>query len=398
MDQYFQEFYCLLIEKNLSPNTIDAYKRYLNQYNSHLKIKGLKSISNVRQEDIRDFINLLNNKDMAPSSISRIISSIRSFHKYLIKEDIVKENPTQHLYTPKISKSLPEVLSEVEISSIISVIDLTSQFYFRDRAVIELLYSCGIRVTELCDLQLSNLELDDGLIRVMGKGSKQRMLPLIGRAREYLKQYLDQSRESFIHKTKSSFVFVSKNGRKLTRMMVFNLLETYFVESKIKDSNIQKSVCSIINKQINQGILDLGILEMAREYVLPLSKIYNFKIDCLPKDYKKLKYLKKYINDIRPSLIKNNYSSRLFLDFSINNYWKNINYLRLIKRFKKYIGLKISPHMLRHSFATDLLKNNADLRFVQNLLGHSDISTTQIYTHLDKTHLKKVYDKHHPRS
>ena len=294
MDQYFQEFYCLLIEKNLSPNTIDAYKRYLNQYNSHLKIKGLKSISNVRQEDIRDFINLLNNKDMAPSSISRIISSIRSFHKYLIKEDIVKENPTQHLYTPKISKSLPEVLSEVEISSIISVIDLTSQFYFRDRAVIELLYSCGIRVSELINLNLTNLFFDEEIIKVFGKGNKERMVPVGLIAKKDLEYYINKIRPEYARKRNSKGVlFLSNRGLPISRKTIWNIIKTTTIKSGIE---------------------------------------------------------------------------------------KNV-----------------SPHTFRHSFATHLLEGGADLRAVQELLGHSNISTTQIYTHLDKTYLKEIHKQYHPR-
>ena len=225
---------------------------------------------------------------------SRIISSIRSYHKYLSSENILDKNPVLVINNPKLTKKLPDVLSEKEISLIIDSIDESSQFYQRDKAIIEMLYSCGIRVSEICNLEMSNLFIKDELIRVMGKGNKERLLPLGSRSRIYLDNYLLSSRLGFIKKTKSSFVFVSRNGNQLTRAMV----------------NI------ILNK------------------------------------------------------------------------WVHISGLRK----------SVSPHKLRHSFATHLLEGGADLRFVQALLGHSDISTTQIYTHLDKHHLKEVYKTHHPRS
>ena len=236
----------------------------------------------------------MNNQGLAPKSIARIISSIRSYHNFLSSEQIIKENPALNLDTPKIPKKLPLVLSEKEISDIIKAIDDAYQFAKRDKAIIEMLYSCGIRVSELCDLETSNLIIDDDLIRVMGKGSKERLLPIGGRAKRLLNDYLIHSRHKLIKKTSSSFVFVSRNGKRLTRAMINNILKKWSLNSGIK----------------------------------------------------------------KP----------------------------------------ISPHTLRHSFATHLLEGGADLRFVQALLGHSDITTTQIYTHLDKHHIKQVYKSHHPRS
>ena len=295
MDTHYQDYLTMLrVERNVSPQTIDAYKRDISQYLGYLNDSGIKNLSKIKSAHIRSYIRALNDGGMAPASISRIISSIRSYHKYLSSENILDKNPVLVINNPKLPKKLPDVLSEKEISLIIDSIDESSQFYQRDKAIIEMLYSCGIRVSEICNLEMSNLFIKDELIRVMGKGNKERLLPLGSRSRIYLNDYLLSSRLGFIQKTRSSFVFVSRNGNQLTRAMV----------------NI------ILNK------------------------------------------------------------------------WVHVSGLRK----------SVSPHKLRHSFATHLLEGGADLRFVQALLGHSDISTTQIYTHLDKHHLKEVYKIHHPRS
>ena len=295
MDTHYQDYLTMLrVERNVSPQTIDAYKRDISQYLGYLNDSGIKNLSKIKSTHIRSYIRVLNDGGMAPASISRIISSIRSYHKYLSSENILDKNPVLVINNPKLPKKLPDVLSEKEISLIIDSIDESSQFYQRDKAIIEMLYSCGIRVSEICNLEMSSLFIKDELIRVMGKGNKERLLPLGSRSRIYLDNYLLSSRLGFIKKTKSSFVFVSRNGNQLTRAMV----------------NI------ILNK------------------------------------------------------------------------WVHISGLRK----------SVSPHKLRHSFATHLLEGGAALRFVQALLGHSDISTTQIYTHLDKHHLKEVYKTHHPRS
>ncbi len=284
----------LKVERNMSPLTLEAYKRDLNQYLGYIELQQIHKISNVTSKHIRKYIRVLNERCMAPASISRIISSIRSYHKYLSSEELVKENPALILNTPKIPKKLPSVLSEQEISLIIESIEKSSDFHHRDKAIIEMLYSCGIRVSELCNLEVSKLFLKDDLIMVIGKGSKERLLPIGKRAKKYINNYFNYSRDKFIKRTSSSFIFVSKNGNQLTRAMI----------------NI------ILNK------------------------------------------------------------------------WTAIS----------GINKSVSPHTLRHSFATHLLEGGADLRFVQALLGHSDISTTQIYTHLDKQHLKEIYKTHHPRS
>ena len=295
METHFHDFLTMLrVERNVSTHTMDAYKRDINQYLMYLGDLDIKNLSDVKSTHIRDYIRVLSDGGMAPASISRIISSIRTYYRFLSSENILDENPVLLINNPKLPKKLPDVLSEKEISLIINAIQESSQFYQRDKAIIELLYSCGIRVTELCNLEMSNLFIDEDLIRVMGKGNKERLLPLGIRSKKYLDDYIKHSRNSHIKKSGSSFVFVSRNGNQLTRAMI----------------NI------ILNK------------------------------------------------------------------------WTQVS------------GLKksVSPHKLRHSFATHLLEGGADLRFVQALLGHSDISTTQIYTHIDKHYLKEVYKIHHPRS
>ncbi len=295
METHFHDFLTMLrVERNVSNHTMDAYKRDINQYLMYLGDLDLQNLSDVKSTHVRDYIRVLNDGGMAPASISRIISSIRTYYRFLSSENILNENPVLLINNPKLPKKLPDVLSEKEISLIINAIQESSQFYQRDKAIIEMLYSCGIRVTELCNLEMPNLFIDEDLLRVMGKGNKERLLPLGVRSKKYVSEYIKHSRNSHIKKSGSSFVFVSRNGNQLTRAMI----------------NI------ILNK------------------------------------------------------------------------WTQVS------------GLKksVSPHKLRHSFATHLLEGGADLRFVQALLGHSDISTTQIYTHIDKHYLKEVYKIHHPRS
>jgi len=295
MISHFQDYLTMLrVERNMSPKTIQAYQRDINQYLVFLANKDVLSINDISLGMISKYVRSLNEIGLSAASINRIISSIRSYHKFLLAESFTENNPTQLLTSPKIPKKLPKVLLEQEISSIINAIEKESPFYFRDKAIIEMLYACGLRVSELCELRTNQIFLEDEMIRIMGKGSKERLLPIGGLAKKYLEDYLLYNRSSLQKKSESSEVFLSRNGNKLTRAMINNILKKW--------SRIAK-----LNKPV-------------------------------------------------------------------------------------------SPHILRHSFATHLLEAGADLRFVQGLLGHSDISTTTIYTHLDKHYLKEVYKTHHPRN
>ena len=295
MDFYLSKYLTVLkIEKNMSPLTIEAYSRDLSNYLKYLKSKNVKRIKDIKPKYIRNYIEYLNLMDLSTSTIARNVSSIRSYHKFLAFENISKDNPASLLYIPKKSKRLPDAIPEEDISLIIDSIDTASKFYQRDKAIIELLYSSGLRVSELCQLEISNLFFEDELIRIIGKGSKERLLPLGSKAKLYLNNYIDGLRVLLTKNSRTSYIFVSRNGNKLTRAMINIILKKW-----VAQSGIQKSV---------------------------------------------------------------------------------------------------SPHTLRHSFATHLLEGGADLRFVQALLGHSDISTTQIYTHVDRHYLKEIYKSHHPRS
>ena len=225
MKNYLKEYLTTLrVERNLSPRTCDAYKRDLEDYLAFVKKEKISKISKM---DVRNYIRHLNKKGLAPSSISRRFSSIRSYHNFLTAEKLMEKNPTLILSSPKLAKKLPVVISEHEISAIIKCIDDSTQFGKRDKAIIEMLYSCGLRVSELCELDLSNLFLDDDLIRVLGKGMKERLLPIGKRAKNYLNDYLIHVRPNFNKHGQSSSVFLSRNGKTLTRAMINKILNRW---------------------------------------------------------------------------------------------------------------------------------------------------------------------------
>ncbi len=285
----------LRVERNLSPNTIQAYQRDLSRYLTFLSDRfQIDNYESITPKRIGAFIQALSDSGLAASSTVRIISAIRSFHNYLTAEKIVSDNPAQSLVAPRTARKLPEVLTVDEIDQILGAIDRQMPLAIRDYAILEILYSAGLRVSELCNLESRSILPDLDMLRVIGKGSRERFVPIGPRARETLDEYLLHQRPGLLstHK-KSPCLFLSRNGKQLTRMTVFNIL----------------------------------------------------------------------------------------------------------KRWTKAAGItkKISPHTLRHSFATHLLEGGADLRAVQEMLGHADISTTQIYTHLDRAHLKEVHRTYHPR-
>jgi len=296
MENFLQDYMTMLkVERNLARNSLESYERDLQQYHQYLKTElKLKTIRNVTLGHIRSFVRKLSNRGLAANSIKRAVSSIRTYHNFLSAEGHMKDNPAQLLDTPKIPRKLPNVLTIQEIDKILGIIPENLPMAQRDLAIFEMMYSCGLRVTELCDFKTSDILWDSEMIRVQGKGSKQRFVPIGPIARENLKNYLNHERNTLADKNPNvAEVFLSRNGRKLTRMMIWVLLKKWTESAEVKK--------------------------------------------------------------------------------------------------------EVSPHTLRHSFATHLLEGGADLRSVQEMLGHTDITTTQIYTHLDKEHLKEVHRTYHPR-
>ena len=296
MEPYLHEYLTMLrVEKNLAANTIEAYKRDLNIYLSFIIENGrFTSLEDISQDKIRHFIRSLAQTNLAPASIARIFSSIRSYHVFISDEGYCNENPSLQLMAPKMPKKLPDVLSVDEMNLIIQSVETKTFIGKRDQAILEMLYSCGLRVSECCDLSVSELFFDEDLIRVTGKGNKQRIVPLGKNIKDILNQYLIHARPALAKNKSVGNVFLSQNGKSLTRMSIYN----------------------IVKKWVN------------------IAEIHK----------------------------------------------------------------PVSPHTFRHSFATHMLEGGADLRFVQIMLGHSDITTTQIYTHLDKTTLSEIHRQYHPRS
>ena len=294
----------LQFERRLSKNTIYAYNLDLKKYIHFLFSEfNIISINSIKSYHIENFVEKINSigamerkSDLIKSStIHRLFSTIRGFHQYLCQIKITENNPSELLVSPRISRIIPVTLSVEEVENIIGAVDLTKKYAIRDQAILSLLYATGIRVTELVDLKLKNLMIDEGLIRVFGKGRKERIVPIGKIALSFLILYLKELRPANSRKGIShGILFLNYRGGKLTRMSIWNILHE---------------------------------------------------------------------NTIRAGITK-----------------------------------KVSPHALRHSFATHLLEGGADLRSVQEMLGHSDITTTQIYTNIDKIYLKEIHKEFHPRS
>jgi len=281
----------LSIERGLSKNTVEAYIRDLETLSVFCKKKPLK----IKRKDIIQFINYLNEKKKSSSTQARILSSIKSFYNYLIFDNKIKDNPSIEIYSPKLEKKLPIVLSIEEVDKIINSIDLSLDNGERNRTIIECLYSCGLRVSELINLKISEINFSDEYIKVIGKGDKQRITPINKNLITYFKNYINKIRSKLKIDTKNSdYLFLNRRGKKISRVLVFNI-----VKEACKKSGLQKN---------------------------------------------------------------------------------------------------ISPHTFRHSFATHLVEGGADLRAVQEMLGHSNITTTEIYTHLDTKYLKEEMVNFHPRS
>jgi tyrosine recombinase XerD len=284
----------LVFEKALSANTLDAYLKDVEKLFGYLSEEGVRP-EEVTLDTLEHFTADLMDVGINPRSVARILSGVRSFYRFLVLEKYIEADPTLLLESPKIPARLPEVLSVEEIDKIIDSIDLSSKEGQRNRAIIETLYSCGLRVSELCSLRLSDLYLKEGFIRVEGKGSKQRLVPISPSAIEEIQYYMVDRNQIDIKPGYEDYLFISALRKKnLSRIMVFHLVK-----------------------------------ELAE---------------------------------------------------------------------KAGIRKVISPHTFRHSFATHLLENGANLRVIQAMLGHEDIGTTEIYTHIDSTRLRSEIVEHHPRN
>ncbi|MFH0917834.1 MAG: site-specific tyrosine recombinase XerD [Candidatus Omnitrophota bacterium] len=283
----------LSVERALAKNTIVAYRADLNLYLGFIEKRKIIVLSKVAKDDIVEFMLAQKAQGISPTSISRRLAAIRMFHRFLARERVLKSDPTTLIDSPRLWKKVPDTLSLNEVEALISQPDWRDQQGARDKAIIETLYATGMRVSELSNLKTNNVNLDIGFLRCIGKGNKERIIPLGKKAIHSINRYLEFSRKHFLKQKASEFIFISRCGGKLSRQSVWKLIKRYAKEAKIKKS--------------------------------------------------------------------------------------------------------IKVHTLRHSFATHLLERGADLRSVQEMLGHSNISTTQIYTHIDKERLKTIHKMFHPR-
>lgn len=282
------------LEKSLADNSVEAYLRDIDKLTQYLvQVSGKKKPDEIKLKDLQEFIKWVAQLGMTPSSQARIISGIKAFYKYCLLENISRVDPTTLLEAPKLKRSLPDVLSFGEIDAIISQIDLSKPEGGRNKAILETMYSCGLRVSETVNLKISQLYLDVGFIRVIGKGDKERLVPIGSSAIQYINIYKNEIRVHMQPKPgNDDILFLNSRGTKLSRVMIFLI-----IKDLVRKAGIKKTV---------------------------------------------------------------------------------------------------SPHTFRHSFATHLVEGGADLRAVQEMLGHESITTTEIYTHLDREFLRKTLEKFHP--
>lgn len=285
----------LQLEKSLSGNSVEAYLHDVDKFTQFLELKKLAPApADIELEHLREFLRWVNELGMTATSQARIISGLKAFYKFLLFEDLLKHDPTALLEAPKTGRKLPDVLHADEIVQLLEAVDRSTPEGERNRAMLETLYSCGLRVSELVTLKISNLFLHEGYLRVTGKGDKERLVPIGSVAAKHIAMYMSQVRSHVkIKKGEEDIIFLNRRGSRLTRVMVFTI----------------------------------------------------------------------------------------------------------IKNLARQVGIhkKISPHTFRHSFATHLVEGGADLRAVQEMLGHESITTTEIYTHIDRSFLQEQVSKFHPR-
>jgi len=295
-DQIKDFIHYLIVERGLSNNTIVSYERDLKSYQKHLnEVQQITSFNDVSRLHIIQFLKFLKESGKSSKTIARHTASIRNFHQFLLREKQADQDPSVLIESPQTERNLPKILSLQEVEKLLETPKLTSPFGLRDKAMLELLYATGIRVTEMINLNLTDAHLTMGFIRCYGKGNKERIVPIGRAATEAIMNYVEKGRTKLMNKKEpTEALFINHHGKRITR----------------------------------QG------------------------------------------------------------------FWKNLKKIALEANIKS----ELTPHTLRHSFATHLLENGADLRAVQEMLGHADISTTQIYTHVTKTRLKDVYNQFHPRA
>jgi len=294
MQEYIEAFLNYLsVERGLALNTISSYGEDLKFYSDFLNNKKISSLAGVNKNHIVDFMFSQKDKGISANSIARRLTAIRVFHRFLVRDRILKEDPTSLIDSPKLWKKIPDALSLNEVELLLNQPSIRDRQGLRDKAILETLYATGMRISEAASLKVNNANLEVGFVRCIGKGNKERIIPLGKKAIEYIRKYLDSARPEFLKNKNSDFLFISRLGTRISRQSLWKIIKKYAKEADIK----------------------------------------------------------------KP----------------------------------------IKPHILRHSFATHLLEHGADLRSVQEMLGHSNISTTQIYTHINKDRLKNIHKAFHPR-
>lgn len=293
MDAELNQFYQhLSVERGLAPLTLAAYARDLQDFWEYLEEQGRESWAAVTLNDLKDFLAALEARGLSARSRARKLSALRQFFRFLEREEALLANPVEFLDSPRLPQRLPQVLGEQEVEALLNAPDPATPRGQRDAALLEVLYATGLRVSELVGLTVRQLDLRRGVVRPLGKGSKERVVPMVAKATEKLQLYLSQGRAQLLKSRQSQYVFVNRRGGRLTRQGFWKILKTYARKVGVRD---------------------------------------------------------------------------------------------------------LSPHTLRHCFATHLLSRGANLRVLQLLLGHADLATTQIYTHLDAARLKEIHRKAHPR-